>query len=41
MQLRYLFVKCQRVTDIENIKIGGGDIERKIVEEDVYNHSSI
>ncbi len=41
MQLKYLFVKCQKVMDIKDVKIGGGDIERKIVEEDVYNHSSI
>lgn len=32
MQLRYLFVKCQSVTDIESIKIGGGDTRRKNIE---------
>lgn len=32
MQLKYLFVKFQRVTDVKDIKIGGGDTRRKNIE---------
>ncbi len=31
MQLKYLFVKCQKVTDIKDIKIGSGDTRRRII----------
>lgn len=31
MQLKYLFVKCQKDMDIENIKIGSGGTRRRIL----------
>lgn len=37
MQLKYLFVKCQRVTDIKDIKIGSGGTRRRIIEIYKYN----
>lgn len=33
MQLRFLFAKCQKVMEIENIRIGSGGTRRRIIEK--------